>query len=419
MKTFVLPLPQPYRLQIIEDDRVFLEKVLDANWDLVKKDLEIPGFEKGGVPRSVAEKKLGPQVLYQFAIKQITDKGIAESKLNVCEITEIQIDWYTDKQPLVVYATCLLNPCVVRSEYEALEFDYEKLSISELEIESQLHRLALSEANEIPSSDSIVMDDLVTTDFVITDTITKEKLGEQVDYQFRPAKSIYGFESAVVSRKSGESFKAETEIPKEFFNDALRGRAVVYDVTIKKVAKLDIPPIDDRLAQLIGFTDLNALKTSLRKDIKKEKEKADDLLYKDALYTRILEKTEITAIPDSLVKRELDNMLHSQLIELSKKQGTQITSEVFFKKAGVTKEQWQMMYWGRAVRKIKLSLLLHYVFEKEKLSITEEERQKVIDRVDSKIPRDQIDMTTIEDFLKKEKAQTLLLSKVVNKVSNG
>ena len=419
MKVVVLPLPQPHRLQIVEDDHVLLERVFDANWDLVKGQLEVPGFEKGAIPRSVAEKKVGVQTLYQVGIKQLVDKGVTESRLEVCEITEVAVDWYDDQKPLALYITCLLRPKIVSSEYSSLELNYEKLATSELEIESQLHRLAFSEANEIPSLEPIVEDDIVDVDFGIYDATTKEKLGEQSDYQFRPSKSLYGFEASIISKKCGDALQAETEIPNSFFSDELRGKKVLFDIVIKKVVKLDVPPIDDRLARLVGFADLATLKTSLRQDISKEKEKADDLLYKDALYSMVLEKTEISAIPDSLVKQELDEMLYVQLLELSKKHKQQITAEIFLKKSGTTKEQWQMMYWGRAVRKIKMHLLLNHVFEKEQLIVTEEERQQAVVKLAPNVPREQLDMRLIDTFLRKEKAQDFLLSRVTKKISNG
>jgi FKBP-type peptidyl-prolyl cis-trans isomerase (trigger factor) len=62
-----------------------------------------------------------------------------------------------------------------------------------------------------------------------------------------------------------------------------------------------------------------------------------------------------------------------------------------------------------------MTLLLNYIFDKEKMSLSEEERQEAIAKLAPNTPKEQLNIKLIDEFLRKEKAQDFLLSKVIKK----
>ena len=63
-------------IEVSADD---LEKALQSAYNKQKKNLSVPGFRKGKVPRQMIEKMYGPEIFYDDAANAIIPKAYSEA----------------------------------------------------------------------------------------------------------------------------------------------------------------------------------------------------------------------------------------------------------------------------------------------------------------------------------------------------
>ena len=69
-------------IEVSADD---LEKALQSAYMKQKKQISMPGFRKGKVPRQMVEKMYGPAIFYDDAINELIPKAYAEA-YDECEL---------------------------------------------------------------------------------------------------------------------------------------------------------------------------------------------------------------------------------------------------------------------------------------------------------------------------------------------
>ena len=102
------------KLTVTVEKEIFNEG-LDVAFKKVVKDITIPGFRKGKVPRFIFEKKFGVESLYEEAINYIITKeypkAIEEAKIEPVAQPEIDIDFENigKDKPFTFMRPCMLN----------------------------------------------------------------------------------------------------------------------------------------------------------------------------------------------------------------------------------------------------------------------------------------------------------------------
>ena len=417
MKVVTKPLPQPFRVQIVEDDLKYVETVMEKVWDEVKDQIDAPGFRKGQVPRSVAEKKIGLEPLYRSGLNVVLNKGLSESGLSVFEVLETAVEWHTDKQPLIMTVTCHLNPAVIAANYTDLKLDYKEMTVAETEVDSTLERLAFSEGSEIEVTGPVTDDNIAHVTFAILDPKTKKSLAIQKNYPARATPNRFGFEATLLTHIAGDKYEVPVTLPADYFNAPLRNKAVIIAVEVHKVVKLEIPPIDEALAVKIGYKSLSEMRAAIRTDLEKDKKKADSLTFRDAVLSLAISKTEFTPLPDNIVKKELDNILAATVDDTNRRMKTKLTIEQALSHMGITKEHWCIVNWQRGVRKVHLGMMLDYITQQNALTATNEEAEKELTAIlPPNVDRKNVNMADVLLYVERRKAQEYLVD-LVNKAN--
>src|SRR5690625_1689555 len=96
------------------------DKALDRAFRKVSKDIEIPGFRKGRIPRNIFEKRFGVESLYQDAIDFVLPdayvKAVEEADIHPVAQPEIDIEQIEKGKPLVFTAKITVKPEVKLGE---------------------------------------------------------------------------------------------------------------------------------------------------------------------------------------------------------------------------------------------------------------------------------------------------------------
>lgn len=420
----ITPLPQPHRLVLVEDDLEKLNKLYEECWLKQKRNIELPGFRKGEVPRSIAEKKLELEKLYKPVLDQLIKEGIQKLEEPFTILDSVAVEWQTEKHPLTLIIKGYYFPKVLECDYTDIVTNYEKLMVTDEEINTVITRAAYSEAVEddletVPDDTSNVQ---VVIDFIMEDVELNKVLANQPDYLINPSKNDYGFEQKLIGQKKDDLLDVKLTLPKDFFSPQLAGREVNYKIKIKRIYTLKLPIINDELAVKIGYKSLDDMRISITRDLEQDKRRTDQILYRDHVMALLVAKTKTTPIPDVVVKDELEKMLKNAVKKASSMQGTNMTVDQFLSASGIDKAKWFNAHWHSAVSKLIGNMALLFIYDKEGMTVTDNDCEKVLDEILPKEMREEsrakVDQEGLKQYVQLKKAQDFLIELIDAKGKN-
>lgn len=269
--------------------------------------VKVPGFRQGKAPASVAARHLDPVQLSQQVLEDALSKAVAESflqeNLQALERPEVEIVSYEPGQSLEFTAEAEILPHVTLGDYKNLKATKQKITVLAKDVDEVLERLRQSQAEKKEVDRAAKSGDEVTIDFVGKKDGAAFDGGTAKDYPLRLGSDSFipGFEDGVVGKKPGETFDIDLTFPENYHADNLKGAAVTFTVTLKKIEELALPELNDEFAEKSGpFKTLAELKEDIKRELKNQKEtEASDKL-KDELVTKLIEASTVP-VPNVLL----------------------------------------------------------------------------------------------------------------------
>ena len=106
----------------VEVDEEKVKSALDAAFYKVRKQINVPGFRKGKVPRQLFEARFGVEALYQDALDILLPESYAqaveEAGIEPVDRPDIDVEQIEKGKPLIYKATVTVKPEVELGEYE-------------------------------------------------------------------------------------------------------------------------------------------------------------------------------------------------------------------------------------------------------------------------------------------------------------
>ena len=113
------------------------EKAMQNAYQKQKKNISIPGFRKGKVPRQMIEKMYGPGVFYEDAANSILPSAYAdaakESGLDIVSQPKIDVTQIEKGKDFIFTAEVAVKPDVVLGEYKGVEVPKTDTSVTDEE----------------------------------------------------------------------------------------------------------------------------------------------------------------------------------------------------------------------------------------------------------------------------------------------
>src|SRR5699024_5893943 len=119
----------------------------------VVKDVQVPGFRKGKVPRKIFEGKFGVESLYQDAVDIVLPdayrQAAEETEIVPVDQPEVDIEQIEQGKELVFTAEVTVKPEVELGEYKGLEVEEETVEVTDEDVEHELEHLRQNHAELI------------------------------------------------------------------------------------------------------------------------------------------------------------------------------------------------------------------------------------------------------------------------------
>ncbi len=354
-----------------------LEKAVEKVYQSQKKNISIPGFRKGKVPRTMVEKMYGAEVFYQDAANEIIpdayEAALKEVEEEIVSMPEVDVVQMKKGEPFIFTAEVALKPEVKLGQYKGVEVDKIDVTVSDEEVEAEIEKEREKNARTVEVTDRAVKDgDTVSLDFEgFVDGVAFEGgKGENYPLTIGSGAFIPGFEEQLVGTEIGADVEVNVTFPEDYQADNLAGKAAVFKCKVNEIKEKQLPEVDDEFAsEVSAFDTLEAYKADLKQNLEDKKFKEAKSAKTDAVIDAIIASSEMD-IPEAMIKTEQRQMLND-FAQRMQMQG--LSMEQYFQFTGTTADMLMEQSKPQAEQRIKTSLVIDAIVAAENIEATEEE----------------------------------------------
>lgn len=370
--------------------KVINYKVQKEEWEELKtqafKKLNakatIDGFRKGKAPRSMFERNYPGQIVMEaadMAVDKEYKRIILEDKILPILEPKIGIVSVTD-EGLEVNYTFITEPSVKLGEYKNLKVKKAAVKVTKEEVKTKIDDLLKNYAELVVKEKGKVENgDVAVIDFEgFLDGVAFEGgKGENYSLEIGSNTFIPGFEDGVIGMAKDETKDINLTFPKDYGQEDLAGKDVVFKVTVNEIKSRVVPELDKDFFEDLGMKDINTkeeLEAKMKEEIKADKENKAEQKYVDELLEKATSNMEID-LENEIVEAEAEAMYKDFMDHMSA-QG--ISEEIYLQYAGTTKEDIVSHMKEEATKRLKNSYLLNAIIKEEKIEVAEEDANKEV-----------------------------------------
>ncbi len=284
-----------------------------------RKSLIVPGFRKGKAPNSLLRRRLGakiPQEVREVLLKAYSLWAMDEQNVNLIDTPKAEsLVPLEEGKPFSFRLRTRANIVPEVRGYDRLHIEITQLKqVTDEMVDEMLERLRRRFATLKPAEGpdaEVCVSDRVTVDAAFLGLDTDEVLISAPDEPIEVLSAetmLFGLK--LVGRKPDEEIVADYTVSDDFPDENLRGNKVRASIKIKEIKKLELPPLDDSLAEMVGETQtLAALRDMLKLRLQAQYDE-EHLQAKDrAMLGKLLENNPIDVHPEILKTRTGRTML--------------------------------------------------------------------------------------------------------------
>ncbi len=294
------------------------ERYYDQALSGFAKGFSADGFRPGQVPSAIVASRVGERHVFQeasrLALERTYPEVVKDAGLEPIGAPEAEVLKIARQNPFVYRVEVPIAPEVKLPDWRATAASVprETVSVSDEEVAGTLARLQRSRARLTPVDRSAKTGDQLEVDFTVRSGGVALAGGESKNHPvvLGEGRFVPGFEEALIGLKSGDHKAFSLRVPDDFPQKAIAGKEVEFDVIVRRLDERTVPELTDEFARAVGnFSDLSALRDSVREGIKVEKTEAARNGRRERILTAIAEKTTVE-VPDRLVEAEIERMVH-------------------------------------------------------------------------------------------------------------
>ena len=381
---------------------------LDRVFNSVKKTINVPGFRKGHLPRSVFNQKFGEEALYQDSLNNLLptayEAAVKEAGIEVVAQPKIDAVSMEKGQDWTISAEVVTKPEVKLGAYKNLEVSVDlSKEVTDEDVNARIERERNNLAELVLKDGAAAEGDTVVIDFVgsIDGVEFDGGKGDNFSLGLGSGQFIPGFEEQLVGHKAGETVDVLVTFPEDYQATDLAGKEAKFVTTIHEVKEKEVPALDDELAKDIDeeVETLDELKEKYRKELAEGKEAA----YKDAVESAAIdlavENAEIVELPEEMVHEEVHRSVNEFLGNMQR-QG--ISPDMYFQITGTTQEDLHKQHEADAEARTKTNLVIEAIAKAEGFEASAEEIEAEITSLatDYNMEVERVRQLLSEDMLK-------------------
>ena len=354
------------------------------------KDIQMPGFRKGKVPKEVFERKYA-DALKQDALGRIIESVLGEifqdenlprnEKPLPYSNPELQgepkFEFEQDLQFSVIYDVL---PEVKIDAWKGIKAEYSYAEVEKIDIDRELEAIRERNAIVMDKDDNAqaAKNDVVTINYLVMeeDGVTESSI-KRDDFTFALGSNsgLYQFDDEITGMKKGEKMEIEKTFKEGFFEPSLAGKSRKVRITLTSLKVKNLPELDDDLAQDVDekYKTLDDLKNSIKNKLEKNLERHLRDVKTSELLKKIMENTPVV-IPESMIKAEVDGRIRRMA------QYYNVNAESMMQMMSLDDKR-QIEWRETAVKALHSRLIIETLMEEQKIEATYEDIEKEFESI--------------------------------------
>jgi trigger factor len=418
----------------VEIDETEIDEALDDVMKRLSREVRVPGFRPGKVPRKVLETRMGGATALRGeaireALPDFYSRAVDETEVDPIDQPDIDITAGEESGPVSFEAVVLVRPVVAIPGYGGLVVTLPSLEVTDDEVAAQVDRLRATSGELVEVGRPIQTGDQVTIDIRGTrpeaddgadgDDDDTDLTADDFLYEVGSDNVVPGLDDHLIGMKAGGTVTFDSEI------EAL-GQTVSFGVAVKDVKELRLPDADDAwAAEASEFATLEELRADIAERLRQRRIVEAQL----ALQQKTVEAlTELVTeeIPEQLVLEELRERIHDLNHRL---EGQGMSLGQFLGVTGRSEEEFLEELRAGALQSVKADLALRALVEAEAIEISDEELAEELAAMGTRLDmdvdqvRDQLEragrLSAVRSDRRKAKAMRWLMDSVELVDENG
>lgn len=349
-----------------------------------KGQFNLPGFRKGKAPQGLIEKSYGESIFFEDAINillpEVYPKALDELEISPVARPDIEIEQVGKKEGFIFTAVVTVKPDYDLTGYQGLEVEKVDAEYSDELVDAEIEKMRKQNARIVSVLDRNVEDgDRVLIDYkgLIDGEAFEGGTAENQEIEIGSGTFIPGFEEQLIGAAIGDEQTVEVSFPEDYHADDLKGKAAVFEVKIHGIKEEVLPSLDDDFVKDISeFDTMKEYKDHLAEELKEKSEKAAEAAQRDKVIEAVTELLDIE-IPEKMIEAEAEGMKEDFENQL-RYQGLSLDQYAQFM-GGM--EALDEQFKNDALPRIKTSLVIEKIIEKEEIDITEEEIEEELKNI--------------------------------------
>jgi trigger factor len=345
----------------------------DRAFRKLAKNVRLPGFRKGKVPRKIFEQTYGAQAVTSEAMDEVLPevyaKAVREHDLEPVERPKMEIVEESNGRPTRLKATVEVRPAIALGEYKGIPAVQPTTTVTEEEIDRSLAALVKERATLVPVERPAEIGDVVTADYegsldgaVFEGGTAKGEVFELVEGHFAP-----GFVGGIAGMRAGETKTVEVRFPDDYAAAELAGKTALFTITLHDVKQFELPVVDDEFAQsLSGNQTVAELRTDLRRRLEAVAAARARRLVGNVVMERLLATHEFP-LPQTMVEGEVEHLVNDAAATAAR---SGVSFDEYLKETGKSEAELRAEYRPEAESRVKATLLIEQIAKAERIAAT-------------------------------------------------
>ena len=306
----------------------------------LSRSINLPGFRKGKVPRSVLVQQLGGVRIKATALEKLIDNAwrdaIKQESLEPISQPDLSsgfdglLESFNPGDELTFTLEADVAPTPKLKSTKGLKAEYEAVAYDPSRVDSMIDDSRKQLATVVPVEGRAAQKgDIAVLGFNGTYSDDGSEIeggsADSMDVDLDNGRMIPGFIEGVIGMNVGENKSVDCQFPEDYPKDDARGRKATFAIELKDLKTRELPELDDAFAKQASEKETMAdLRKDLEQRLKDDAERRQTSNRHDGLVKALVNQLEVD-LPEALIQQESRNLVEQTAAQFAQ-QGMDVKS---------------------------------------------------------------------------------------------
>jgi len=306
----------------------------------LSRSINLPGFRKGKVPRSVLVQQLGGVRIKATALEKLIDNAwrdaIKQESLEPISQPDLSsgfdglLESFNPGAELTFTLEADVAPTPKLKSTKGLKAEYEAVAYDPSRVDSMIDDSRKQLATVVPVEGRAAQKgDIAVLGFNGTYSDDGSEIeggsADSMDVDLDNGRMIPGFIEGVIGMNVGDNKSVDCQFPEDYPKDDARGRKATFAIELKDLKTRELPELDDAFAKQASEKDTMAdLRKDLEQRLKDDAERRQTSNRHDGLVKALVDQLEVD-LPEALIQQESRNLVEQTAAQFAQ-QGMDVKS---------------------------------------------------------------------------------------------